>query len=498
MRILLVNPPRYHKALYSLRDEICFQDVAYVPFPIRLAQLGAILQENKDWSVQTLDANASRWGWDELENRLPESDVVIFQSAAGLIAHDARVAEMVKRRTGAKTVLIENVVAPVYPQRILEDFPQIDFVICGFPETIVPDLLRNLDYPGRVPGVAFRGQSADATTERPGDIEDMDALPLMAYDLFDPQRYSIGYLDAPMHERIVPGIRLRTSRDCPFGCPFCLVGAGRGRGYTGKWRAMSPARVLRELEHVVRTHGVHGFFFWDETFTLNKKRAAEICDGIIARKLDIEWRCLTRIDCVDDSLLRKMSRAGCKLIEYGIEAGDATVRAKLQKRFSDDDAVEIVRATRKAGIRANCDMIVGMPWETRATLDRTLRLAMRLAADNVHLTMAFPLPRTAFHDMAEAEGLLETNDIYAKMIHERVRVGAKPYVRTRALSAADLEKAWKRIRKQVNRYYFVRNVLLRPWDMRHVFAGARSTKGVLALIPKAPNFVLKHLLGSRG
>ncbi|NOZ19654.1 MAG: radical SAM protein [Planctomycetes bacterium] len=498
MRILLVNPPRYGKTLYSLRDEICFQDVSYVPFPIRLAQLGAILQENAAWSVGALDANAARWGWDDLARRMPEADVVIFQSAAGLIKHDAQVAAIAKRKTNARTILIENVVAPIYSQRILHDFPDIDFVICGFPETIVPDLLRNQDHPAGVSGVAFRGQAASAQPERPGDINKLDDLPLMAYDLFDPRKYSIGYLDAPLHERIVPGIRLRTSRDCPFGCPFCLVGAGRGRGYTGKWKSMSPARVLHELEHVVQTYDVHGFFFWDETFTLDRKRAAEICDRIIKRKLDIEWRCLTRIDCVDEPLLRTMARAGCKLIEYGIEAGDPEVRVRLKKRFSDDDAVRIVRATRTAGIRANCDMIVGMPWETHDTLSRTLRLAKRLSADNVHLTMAFPLPRTEFHDIAEAEGLLQTDDIYTKMVHERVRVGAKPYVRTRALAARDLETAWREIRKQINRYYFVKNVLLRPWDMRNVLAGVRSPKELLRLVPKAPKFVLKHLFGTRG
>ena len=497
MKILLVNPPRYDKKLYSLRDEICFQDVPYVPFPIRLAQLGAILQQEKGWTVEALDANAAGWGWEELHARMPESDDVIFHSAAGLIKHDAKVAELAREKGGAKTILVENVVAPIFPERILNDFPAIDFVVCGWPEAIVPDLLRHLDRPEGVSGVAYRGRPPGGSPSREGGIEDLDDLPMMAYDLFDPRDYSFGYLDAPMHERIVPGIRIRTSRDCPFGCPFCLVGAGRGRGYTGKWRAMSPERVVRELEHVVREYDVRGFFFWDETFTLNKKRSGEICDRIVKAKLDLEWRCLTRIDCVDKDVLRKMARAGCKLIEFGIESGDAVVRARLQKRFSDDDAVERVRLTRSLGIRANCDMIVGMPWESRSTLYRTLRLAKRLCADNVHLTMAFPLPQTEFYDIVEAEDLLEADDIYELMIHERVRVGAKPHVRTRHLSAKELEKAWQSVRKQINRHYFIRNVLLRPWDMRNVLAGARGPGELLALIPKAGRFAMRHLIGAQ-
>ena len=111
MKILLVNPPPYDRRLYSLRDEICFQDVAYIPFPIRLAQLGAILQRNDGWSVKALDANAARWDWEQLKARMPEADVIVFQSAAGLVQHDAKVAEIAKAKGNPKTILIENVVA---------------------------------------------------------------------------------------------------------------------------------------------------------------------------------------------------------------------------------------------------------------------------------------------------------------------------------------------------------------------------------------------------
>ena len=118
-------------------------------------------------------------------------------------------------------------------------------------------------------------------------------------------------------------------------------------------------------------------------------------------------------------------------------------------------------------------------------------------ASFLKLGMAFPLPRTAFYDMAREEGLLETDDIYKLMIHERVRVGAKPHVRTRSLSADELEDAWRRIRKQINRYYFLRNVLLRPWDMRGIVSSARGPRQALGLLPKAVRFAVKHVTGGQ-
>lgn len=477
MRLLLINPPRHHATLHTLRDEICFQNVKYKPLPIRLAQLAGVLQADHD--VAAIDAGAESLSWDALAERMGQSeavDAVVFQSAPGLIGHDTRVAALAKETLGphVATVLIESGVSPVYPHRFLSDFPAVDVLVRGQPEVVVPDALRQIGDLGGVAGVACR-QGEDVFVNPPAEpLKDLDALPFMAYDLFDPRDYTIGYLDAPMHEKVVPGIRMRTTRDCPYKCPFCIIGSSAARGYNGKWKAMSVERVVDELRHVVETYGVRGVFFWDETFTLNQKRAEQLCAALVAAGLGLEWRCLTRIDCVSPRLIETMAGAGCKLIEFGIEAGDPGVRKELHKDFTDDEAVEVVRVARRNGIRVNCDMIVGMPWETRHTLQATVSLAKRLRADNLHLTMAFPYPETEFHRIATEEGLLEVDDLYELMVEERVRVGAKPVCRTRELSCEELQAAWTDVRGAIDRYYMRHNVLLQPWQffgpLRDAFA----------------------------
>ena len=470
MRILLINPPKYDKRLYTLRDEICFQNVKYVPFPIRLAQIGGVLKHVSD--VQVIDANALELGWRELEEQMPECDMIIFQSAAGLIAHDIKVADIAKRKFGGnvKTILIETVLAPIYPERMLEDFPNLDIIVRGQPEVVIPDIIKNMELELKnARGIAFRDADGKiVATDAASTMSSLDELPFMAYDLFPMDRYSIGYLDLPFHEKLVPGIRIRTTRDCPYGCPFCIIGSSKWRGYDRKWKAMSPERALSELEYVVDKYKIHGFFFWDETFTLGQTRAEKICDGIIDRNLNLEWRCLTRIDCINQSFLEKMARAGCKLIEYGIESGDPSVRKDMQKNFSNQEAINIIKQTKDAGIKANCDLIVGMPWDDKNTLHRTFELAKKLDADNIHLTMAFPYPKTQLYDIAERESLLNVEDIYNLMLEERVRVGAHAVMRTRSLSSDELEKIWERIRKGVNRYYLFKNVIRRPSIIRDI------------------------------
>lgn len=489
MQVILLNPPRHDSRLYTLRDEICFQNVKYKPFPIRLAQLASVLQKEHD--VAALDANRESLTWDALAERLPSGDAVVFQSAPGLLRHDATAAQLAKDKLGQQvlTVLVESGVSPIYPERVLRDFPAIDVIVRGQPEVVVPDALRSPHDLAAVPGVAYRSREEVLVNAPAEAMKDMDSLPFMAYDLFDPRDYTIGYLDAPMHEKVVPGIRMRSTRDCPFKCPFCIIGSSPARGYDGKWKAMSVGRVIDELRHVVETYGVRGVYFWDETFTLNQTRAEQLCDAMVTEGLGLEWRCLTRIDCVKPRLLERMAAAGCKLIEFGIEAGDPTVRKELHKEFSDDDAVHAVRTAQRNGIRVNCDMIVGMPWETRATLEATASLAKRLLADNLHLTMAFPYPETEFHRIADVEGLIEADDLYGLMVEERVRVGAKPVCRTRELSRTDLESAWHAVRRSIDRYYVRHNVLMKPWQFLGPLKDAFARGDGLSAIAKGVRLV---------
>ncbi|MCD6459053.1 radical SAM protein [bacterium] len=488
MKILLINPPRIKKNMPTLRDEICFQDVSYIPFPIRLAQVASVLRKQfPSYDIDAVDANAYGYDYDELEKHIGSADVMIFQSAAGIIKEDTRAAALMKKiNPKSKTVIIESVVAPIYPERFLSDFNDVDIILQGQPEVVIPDIIGSIDDLLSVKGISYRDSSGKIVNNGPADIlTDLDSLPFMAYDLFPMEKYSISILNAPMHEKVIPGIRIRTTRDCPYGCPFCIIGSTKLRGYDKKWKYMSVKRAVDEIEFAINEYGIWGFFFWDETFTLDKKRTLDFCEEILKRQLRFEWRCLTRIDCVDTQLLRMMYRCGCRQIEFGLEAGDTESRKKLHKDFSNEQAVSVIKECKRAGIRANADMIVGMPWESKDTLNKTLKLAKKLNADNLHLTMAFPYPHTAFYDIAGKENLLKIDDIYDLMINQRVRIGAEPFVKTRYLSSADLEIGWKKIRAGVNKYYVIRKTLLEPFSFVEVFLSCKTPEQFFCLLKKA-------------
>ena len=159
-KILLVNPPRVHPTLYTLRDEICFQDVTYVPFPIRLGRSAAVLSTVEGASVRVIDANALGLDLEAIRPELAGADLLIFQSAPGLLEHDVRVARAFKElNPRGRAVILENVVSPLYPERFLVDFPDVDIIVRGESEHILPEIVRHLDDLSPVAGVAFR--SAD-------------------------------------------------------------------------------------------------------------------------------------------------------------------------------------------------------------------------------------------------------------------------------------------------------------------------------------------------
>lgn len=493
--ILLINPPRIRPDMAVLRDEICFQDVRYVPFPLRIAQLAAVLRQRfPNADISLLDANALNLNYNMLEDSIPEADVVIFQSAAGIIKEDCTVASIVKKINPAtKTVLIETVISPIFAERFLADFPAVDIVVQGQPEVVVPNLIDNLSDLSKAKGITYRTKTGCAHTGTAPFIQDMDALPFMAYDMLPMEKYSIGVLDTPMHEKIIPGIRMRTTRDCPYGCPFCIIGSHPHRGYDRKWKAMSPKRVVDEIEFAIREWGIWGFFFWDETYTYDMDRARAISEEIIKRRLRLEWRCLTRLDKVDKSLLELMSRSGCRQIEYGLESGDPEHRKQLHKNFPDSVAIDAVCQTRKAGIKVNVDMIIGMPWENRHSLRKTLELAKKLNADNIHLTMAFPYPATKFFELVKEENLLEIDDIYDLMIKQRVRIGAKAFVRTRHLSSKELEEGWKRVRSGINKYYMIRKLVCEPASFFPLFSSCRNPGEVFHVLGNGARRVARTL-----
>ena len=152
--------------------------------------------------------------------------------------------------------------------------------------------------------------------------------------------------------------------------------------------------------------GIHEFLVYDDTFTVHRQRVFDICDEIIRRKLDIGWDIRTRVDKVNEEMLRKLKQAHCERIHYGVEAGTEKILKVLQKDITLEQARRAFRMTKEVGISTLAYFMIGSPTETREDIMATMQFMKELDPDFVHVTILCPFPATAIYFQGLRQGVI--------------------------------------------------------------------------------------------
>ena len=191
-----------------------------------------------------------------------------------------------------------------------------------------------------------------------------------------------------------------TSRGCPYRCIFCSKSV-----FGKKYRANSPSYVVDEILFLKQKFGIEEIKFYDDSFTLDRKRIFEICRLLKKEKIDIEWTCETRVNLVDSDLLSVMKDAGCYMIEYGVESGVQEILCNLKKDITLKETVEAFDSTHKLGIETVAYFMLGAPEETVGTISKTIEFAKKLDPDFAQFSILTPLPGTELFDLAFGDGM---------------------------------------------------------------------------------------------
>ena len=253
----------------------------------------------------------------------------------------------------------------------IKAFP-FDIIVRGEGERTFAELIEAMagdkDF-SAIKGLTYRnGKDVVKNQNRPF-IENIDDLPYPAYDLY------------PLStEKYVP---IEATRGCPYTCAYCTTSIHWGKCT----RAKSTKRVLDELMLLRDKFGVKKVSFVDDTFTLNRKRTEEFCSRMIEKKMGLKWACSTRIDKVDDPLLKIMSDAGCAGIFYGIETGSPKMQKLIKKNIKLETVHKNIESTAKYGINVTASFIIGFPDEDEKELSKTLNLANKVKC-------LYPTPQT--------------------------------------------------------------------------------------------------------
>jgi len=304
------------------------------------------------------------------------------------------VAEICKKVDPGILTILGGVHVSTLPFPTMSAFPQFDIGVIGEGEYVLPTLIEMLDRGESLDtlgGIVYRSHGAIKITALRPFIEDLDALPFPAWELFPLQLYR-GYNETiGKHGLELP---ILTSRGCPFQCVFCARPSG------SKARLRSPKNVVDEIERNYDRFKSRYLFISDENFTFNRSRVHRICHEIVDRGLDIEWWCESRVDTCDRETLVLMKKAGCYLVSFGVESGNPEILRSIKKRITLSQCESFTRTCRELGIITEAYFILGHPYETRKTAEDTISFARKLNTDRMSIGIMVPLPGTEVANMA--------------------------------------------------------------------------------------------------
>jgi radical SAM superfamily enzyme YgiQ (UPF0313 family) len=176
-----------------------------------------------------------------------------------------------------------------------------------------------------------------------------------------------------------------------------------------RFRQRSPDSVIGELKEL-RKLGVSSIIFHSDTFTLDKRWLLELCGKMETEKLGIRWLTNSRVDTVEPEMLRAMKRAGCWMIAYGFESGSQSVLDNVQKGITLQQTKDAARWTKEAGIKVWGYFIIGLPGETKESIEATIRLSKELPLYNANFAVGAPYPGTGFYELVSRQGWLLSED----------------------------------------------------------------------------------------
>jgi len=396
VKLLLTLPPIKAQERYGR-----FSAIGSLYPPLGLAYLAAYA-EQAGHEVKIIDSEAQMSSYQDIINEVLEfhPDLVGIQTYCTNISRAYKLAEYLKLVLETKIVL-GGAQATLDPVGAISN-KHIDFVIIGEGEKTLVRLLDSLTtgtYAG-MPGLVFKDNDT-AKINKPVDlIMNLDEIPLPARHLLPMEKYhSCSILRGSRTLNII------TSRGCPYRCVYC---AGF-RIFGATHRFHSTDRIINELRLLKEKYGADSIQFYDDTFTVDAQRVHELCDRMIDEKLNVQWSCFTRVDLVDEELLRKMKRAGCYLIFYGLESGVQRILNLMQKGVTLEQSEKALIITRRAGIDTWANYMLGFPSETREETEQTIAFAVKVNPTFAQFLNTTPFPGTTLYELAIQHGTLKVN-----------------------------------------------------------------------------------------
>lgn len=392
MNILLVNLPRYN-SVPVVREERCeYISKKRVDTPATLLIMAALLREMGN-QIYFIDANALNLSYEDISDRVKNKkiDCLIFPFCSRILDNDLIICDIVKRFNPSCLTIGYSWYSRFFAKEILTEYPNLDVQITGMSLSVIGNLVRAISENRSledVDGIAYRGEDNEVkvNSEKRPQIT-FDDLPMPAYDLLP--SFKPYYVIDPF---LSPYALVYSSRGCPFGCNFCNVARTK---YSGR----SPDGIIKELQTLEKI-GIKYVWFYDECFTLDRERIVNVCERILEEDINIKWFCDSRVDLVDEKLLKLMRKGGCIGIAYGVESGSQKILNLMNKGTTVEQAEKALIWTREAHIPVVMNLVLGYIGEDEKTLKETESFIRTTLPERLQIVILVAEPGTEFTKLA--------------------------------------------------------------------------------------------------
>lgn len=391
--ILLISPPFYRlmgshyngmhlglayiaSTLRSVGHKVIIYNADYSDTGLYLDQYD--IYKNFDLYKKRLNFAPFLWEYVELVVKEVNPDYVGIQIYTGTFKSAQMVADIVKKINPKIKVVVGGAHPTLDPEGT--KYKNYDYIIEGEGEFQMLDM------------IGWNGHH-DLNVTRMMDKTKIDCLPF-------PERSPESYWK---NQTNINKAYLITSRGCPYECTYCAS----PKIWNKKVRYRSVENILDELQHLSVVCKDQMIRFQDDTFTANRERTEEICRGIIDRKLNIQWGCITRLDKVNKELLMLMKKSGCTMIKVGVESGSDRILEQIKKNITVSRIRSGVNLIKEVDIPLTVYFMVGFPGETNEDVKASIELAQEINAEYTSLSLVTPYLGTQI--FSEAKNLKKPN-----------------------------------------------------------------------------------------
>lgn len=406
-KIMLVYPPS--KTIFQRGEERCQSNIdSSTATSLRpcndLGYCAAVLKNKYDIYLKDYQAYSCEDFFYDIQNQKP--DVLFVSVTNGSIIEDLKILDIVKEKNPQISIILKGAIFYNPTDEIFKNLnlSSIDYLLAIEAECTILKLLDahfgNKEALKNIPNICFKNNDLWTKTNFSVWDEKLDDIPFPERNLMENHLYI-----RPDTEEMQATIT--TSRGCPSNCIYCLTPMISGKNL----RLRSAENVCEEIIECLEKFHIKNFFFKSDTFTFDRKWTIDLCNKLIEKNLHkkIHWVANSKVNKVDEELLRLMKKAGCWLIAYGFESGSEKTLKNIMKGTTLEQNIEANKLAKKVGLKVYGFYMIGFPWEDYEDLKKTRDLIFKLNNDFLELHISTPFQGTKLFELARKENLIDEN-----------------------------------------------------------------------------------------